>query len=113
MDAEDAIEAEGLSAESVESKSVESESVEPGSAESQPGDVAGSGAAAVVARSDEFEGLVVPELEATGHAEVDVAIERLRELGERPTGAHPDLYDGVHQRLQDVLAQIDQQDAGR
>jgi hypothetical protein len=44
---------------------------------------------------------------------VDAAVDRLRELRERPTGAHPDLYDGVHQRLQEVLAQIDQQDAGR
>jgi hypothetical protein len=44
-----------------------------------------------------FEGMAVPEPEPT----------------DRPTGAHPDLYDGVHQRLQQVLAQIDQQDAGR
>ena len=57
--------------------------------------------------------MVVPELEATGHVEVDAALERLRVLSERPTGAHPDLYDGVHQRLQEVLAQIDHQDAGR
>jgi hypothetical protein len=55
----------------------------------------------------------VPEPEPTGHAEVDAALDRLRELADRPTGAHPDLYDGVHQRLQEVLAQIDQQDAGR
>lgn len=59
------------------------------------------------------EGMAVPELEPTGNAEVDAALERLLELGEQPTGTHPDLYDGVHQRLQDVLAQIDQQDAGR
>jgi hypothetical protein len=56
------------------------------------------------------EGMAVPEFEPTGHAEVDAALDRLRELAERPTGAHPDLYDGVHQRLQDVLAQIDRQD---
>jgi hypothetical protein len=55
----------------------------------------------------------LPEPEPTGHPEVDAALDRLRELNERPTGAHPDLYDGVHQRLQDVLAQIDQRDAGR
>lgn len=57
--------------------------------------------------------MAVPELEATGNLEVDAALERLRVLSERPTGAHPDLYDGVHQRLQEVLAQIDHQDAGR
>lgn len=61
----------------------------------------------------EFEALAVPELEPTGHAEVDAALDRLRELSELPTGAHADLYDGVHQRLQDALAKIDQQDAGR
>lgn len=61
----------------------------------------------------ELAGMVVPELESTGHVEVDAALERLRVLSERPTGAHPDLYDGVHQRLQEVLAQIDHQDAGR
>lgn len=53
----------------------------------------------------------VPELEPTGHPEVDAALERLRELPERPTGAHPELYDGIHQRLQDALAQIERQDA--
>jgi hypothetical protein len=52
--------------------------------------------------------MVVPEVEPTGHPDVDAALDRLRELGEQPTGAHADLYDGVHQRLQDVLAQIDQ-----
>ncbi len=52
----------------------------------------------------------VPEPESTGHPDVDAALERLRELPERPTGAHPDLYDGVHQRLQEALAQIDRQD---
>ena len=57
--------------------------------------------------------MAVPELEPTGHAEVDAALDRLRLLSERPTGAHPDLYDGVHQRLQEVLAQIDHHDAGR
>jgi hypothetical protein len=61
----------------------------------------------------ETVGMAVPEIEPTGQVDVDAALDRLRELGERPTGAHPDLYDGVHQRLQDVLAQIDHQDAGR
>jgi hypothetical protein len=51
----------------------------------------------------------LPELQPTGHAEVDAALMRLTELAERPTGGHAELYDDVHQRLQDVLAQIDQQ----
>jgi hypothetical protein len=53
----------------------------------------------------------VPEPEPTGHPDVDAALERLRELPERPTGAHPELYDDIHQRLQDALAQIERQDA--
>lgn len=64
-------------------------------------------------RTVEAMQMALPELEPTGHPEVDVALERLRELADRPTGAHADLYDGVHQRLQDVLAQIDQREAGR
>ena len=55
---------------------------------------------------------LVPEPEPTGHPDVDAALDRLRELPDRPTGAHPDLYDGIHQRLQDALAQIDRQDPG-
>lgn len=50
----------------------------------------------------------VPEPEPTGHAGVDAALDRLRELADRPTGGHPELYDDVHRRLQDVLAEIDQ-----
>jgi hypothetical protein len=51
----------------------------------------------------------VPEPEPTGHPGVDAALDRLRELAERPTGAHPELYDDVHRRLQDALAEIEQQ----
>lgn len=96
MDAEDAdveaVEIGRLPAQSVEA--VGSDAVESGAA-------------------DEESGMTVPELEPTGNADVDTALDRLRELGERQTGAHPDVYDGVHQRLQEVLAQIDHQDAGR
>jgi hypothetical protein len=53
----------------------------------------------------------VPDPEPTGHPDVDAALDRLRELADRPTGAHPELYDDVHRRLQDALAEIDQQGA--
>jgi hypothetical protein len=66
-----------------------------------------------VGTSPALESIAVPELEPTGNAEVDAALDRLRELAERPPGTHPDLYDAVHQRLQDVLAQIDRQEPGR
>jgi hypothetical protein len=51
----------------------------------------------------------LPQIEPTGHAEVDAALMRLTELAERPTSGHAELYDDVHQRLQEVLAQLDQQ----
>ncbi|HEV2636242.1 MAG TPA: hypothetical protein VGX23_13900 [Actinocrinis sp.] len=51
----------------------------------------------------------LPELQPTGHAEVDAALMRLGELSERPVGGHAELYDDVHQRLQDVLAELDRQ----
>ena len=47
-----------------------------------------------------------PELESTGDEAVDEALQRLRELTERSTDQHPELYDGVHQRLQAALADL-------
>jgi hypothetical protein len=51
-------------------------------------------------------GAAVPEPEPTGHPEVDAALDRLRVLAELPAGAHADLYDDIHQRLQGVLAEL-------
>jgi hypothetical protein len=73
-------------------------------------DTEGAAETAGAAQPEPFA--LVPDPEPTGHPDVDAALDRLRELPERPTGAHPDLYDGIHQRLQDALAQIDRQDAG-
>jgi hypothetical protein len=47
-----------------------------------------------------------PELEPTGDEAVDDALDRLRELPERSTDQHPELYDGVHQALQAALADL-------
>lgn len=113
--AEDAIDADAIEGGAVEDGAVEDDAID---AERLPEESAGSVEAreSVGVASGEQGGqiaMVVPEPEPTGHADVDAAVERLRELSERPTSAHPDLYDGVHQRLQEVLAQIDHQDAGR
>jgi hypothetical protein len=51
-------------------------------------------------------GAAVPEPEPTGHPDVDAALDRLRELPERPISSHAELYDDVHQRLQAVLAEL-------
>jgi hypothetical protein len=48
----------------------------------------------------------LPELERTGNEAVDAAVDRLRELPDRPTDQHPELYDDVHQRLQAALADL-------
>jgi hypothetical protein len=48
----------------------------------------------------------LPELEPTGNEAVDAALDRLRELSDRSTDQHPELYDDVHQRLQAALADL-------
>lgn len=48
----------------------------------------------------------LPAPEPTGNAAVDAALELLRELPERSTDQHPELYDEVHQRLQAALADL-------
>jgi hypothetical protein len=48
----------------------------------------------------------LPAPEPTGNETVDAALERLRELADRPVGEHPELYDDVHQRLQAALADL-------
>jgi len=47
-----------------------------------------------------------PELEPAGDEAVDDALDRLRELAERPTDQHPEVYDRVHQALQAALADL-------
>ena len=48
----------------------------------------------------------LPEVAHTGNETVDAALDRLRELPDRPTDQHPELYDDVHQRLQAALADL-------
>ena len=48
----------------------------------------------------------LPEPEPTGNEAVDAALDRLRELSDRPTDQHPELYDDVHQRLQAAMADL-------
>ena len=46
----------------------------------------------------------MPEPEVTGDARVDAATARLDELADLPTSDHVAVYDDVHRRLQDALA---------
>ena len=48
---------------------------------------------------------VVPEpLEATGHADIDEALERLHRLDELEITSHPEEFDAIHRVLRESLA---------
>jgi hypothetical protein len=48
------------------------------------------------------------EIPVTGDARVDAATARLSELVDLPTSDHASVFDDVHRRLQDTLANADQ-----
>jgi len=54
-------------------------------------------------------GVTLPWVEPvrTGEPAVDRALDRLAELDERPVGEHVEVYDEVHQLLQDALSDLD------
>ncbi|RAY13862.1 hypothetical protein DPM19_16255 [Actinomadura craniellae] len=47
--------------------------------------------------------------ESSGDARVDAALGRLDELAGRPVAEHVEIFEDVHQRLQDVLVSADQE----
>ncbi len=49
--------------------------------------------------------LIKPEIEATGDASVDAAMQRLADVNEMPVAEHLEVFDDVHRRLQDVLSE--------
>jgi hypothetical protein len=51
---------------------------------------------------------VLPAATPTGDERVDEALTRLGGLGRAPVAGHVEIFSEVHQRLQDVLASIDQ-----
>ncbi|MFI0479802.1 hypothetical protein [Actinomadura sp. 9N215] len=52
----------------------------------------------------------VPPPDPTGDPRVDAAVARLGELGARPVPEHVEIFEDVHQRLQELLAAADQDD---
>lgn len=72
---------------------------EPNSA---PGGDPGSGPV------DRDAGRFLPVAAPTGDERVDEALTRLGGLGHVPVSGHVEIFSDVHQRLQDVLASIDQ-----
>lgn len=51
------------------------------------------------------------EQDTTGDERVDVAVARLAELDEAPLTRHPEIFEDVHRRLQDALADEDEPSA--
>lgn len=54
----------------------------------------------------------VPPPEPTGDERVDAALGRLAGLAGVPVSGHVEIFEDVHQRLQDVLTSVDQEAAG-
>ncbi|SFQ00521.1 hypothetical protein K8Z49_07670 [Actinomadura madurae] len=50
----------------------------------------------------------VPPPDPTGDPRVDAAVARLGELGGRPVPEHVEIFEDVHQRLQELLASAGQ-----
>ena len=50
----------------------------------------------------------VPGAPATGESVVDDALARLSQISEAPTADHVEIYDDVHRRLTDALADVDE-----
>jgi hypothetical protein len=44
----------------------------------------------------------------TGEPRVDAALKRLQDIGAAPVDEHVAIYDDVHRRLQDALADLDE-----
>ena len=88
-------------------------------AEDDPiGGGAGTGSDKGDAAADEGHGAVpaepapaqpeVPGAPVTGEAAVDDALARLGQIREAPTAEHVEIYDEVHRRLTDTLADVDE-----
>jgi hypothetical protein len=50
----------------------------------------------------------VPDAPATGESAVDDALARLSQISDTPTADHGEVYDDVHRRLTDALADVDE-----
>lgn len=48
--------------------------------------------------------LIKPEVAATGHPTVDAALARLTDSAELPVAEQVEVFDEIHRRLQDALA---------
>ena len=52
--------------------------------------------------------LIKPEVEPTGDSRIDAALDRMCDVAELPTVEHVEVFDEVHRRMQDLLADSSQ-----
>lgn len=52
--------------------------------------------------------LIKPEVEPTGDARIDAALDRMRDVSQLPTSEHVEVFEEVHRRMQDLLADSSQ-----
>lgn len=50
--------------------------------------------------------LELPVWEPTGEGRVDAALDRIHELDELPTSEHVAVFEDIHRRLQEALADV-------
>ncbi|WP_433472083.1 hypothetical protein ACQPZP_24650 [Spirillospora sp. CA-142024] len=65
---------------------------------------------AVERAPEEPEFPAVPPPDPTGDPRVDAVVARLGELGGRPVPEHVEIFEDVHQRLQELLASAGQEE---
>lgn len=63
--------------------------------------------------AEEPEFPAAPPPDPTGDPRVDAAVARLGELGGRPVPEHVEIFEDVHQRLQELLASAGQDERER
>ncbi|WP_242911198.1 hypothetical protein [Actinomadura terrae] len=74
-----------------------------------PGATGDAGAAAAESAAErEPEVAAAPPPEPTGDPRVDAALARLGDLPGRPVPEHVEIFEDVHQRLQELLADADE-----
>ena len=52
--------------------------------------------------------LMKPDVEPTGDSRIDAALDRMRDVADLPTSEHVEVFDEVHRRMQELLADSSQ-----
>lgn len=79
----------------------------PAAGASDPADAAAPAAADMADAAQESAPSVAEGYEATGVPAADAALQRLRDVATAPLEDHVEIFEDVHQRLHDGLAELD------